>query len=189
MSIIYDALKKIEKAGSGTQGVISEKQKTSLRIIASLFLLVAILGAFAANKFFDFISKSERKSLLSGKAALLSPVKTQVSLPVQAQVSLPVGAKVTSSAVLPIVKLAGPLAVSGTPPKLPEEVKKVQPPELTLSGIVHSSDSSFALINNRVVKIGDKVSGATVMKISENEVELKINDLKFKLSLTAKSSY
>lgn len=190
MSIIYDALKKIEKVGSGTPAVVTDKQKNSLRIIAILFLPVVISGVFAANKFFDYISRSEAKLPSLDKAVSLSPAKTQALPPVKAQTSLPDGTGAAVSVVQPAVKQASPLAVGATSPnKLPEEVRKTQPPELTLSGIVRSADSSFALINNRVVKIGDKISGATVMQISESEVELKIDDLKFKLSLTAKSSY
>lgn len=50
---------------------------------------------------------------------------------------------------------------------------------LTITGIVYS-DTPSAVINNQIVSEGDKVSGATVVKINRDSVEFEMNGKKWK---------
>jgi hypothetical protein len=45
-------------------------------------------------------------------------------------------------------------------------------PELVLNGIFASEAGSYALINNRIVREGETISGAKVVRIYANKVEL-----------------
>jgi hypothetical protein len=47
---------------------------------------------------------------------------------------------------------------------------------LIVKGIMYSNDRSSAVISDRIVHQGEKVSGATVVKINKNNVELEMND-------------
>ncbi|MBM3255779.1 MAG: hypothetical protein FJZ08_05705 [Candidatus Omnitrophica bacterium] len=60
--------------------------------------------------------------------------------------------------------------------------QKKSPSELTLSGIFFSEQIGYALINNQIVKEGDKISGATVVRISLDGVDLKYEDSAINLS-------
>lgn len=59
-------------------------------------------------------------------------------------------------------------------PKPPVVVKHVVPPlpQLTLNGFFLSDDESIAMINNRIMHVGDTIENMKVMSISENGVEL-----------------
>jgi len=50
---------------------------------------------------------------------------------------------------------------------------------IIVKGIVYSKDNPSAVIGNRIVHEGDKVLGATVVKISENSVDFEMNDKKW----------
>ena len=47
---------------------------------------------------------------------------------------------------------------------------------LTINGIVYSRDNASAIVGNQIVHEGDKVSGATVMKINADSIEFKMNE-------------
>jgi hypothetical protein len=53
---------------------------------------------------------------------------------------------------------------------------------LNLNGIFFSGDTSYALINNQIVKEGDTVMGVTVKRITSKDVELLKNGVVVKLS-------
>jgi len=48
-------------------------------------------------------------------------------------------------------------------------------PNFLLSGIVYSPESAYCLINNKVLRVGESVSGATVLDVSPNSVTLEYN--------------
>jgi hypothetical protein len=74
--------------------------------------------------------------------------------------------------------LAGPGStarpVQGAPGRVPFE----------LTGLVYSSGGSYCLINGKVVKQGESVGGATVERISQDEVTLDLNGEKITLPVT-----
>lgn len=55
-------------------------------------------------------------------------------------------------------------------------------PTLVLSGVFFEKDFGYALINNQIVKIGDKINQATVKLINLEGVELEFNGKPIKLS-------
>lgn len=179
MSIIYDALKKVEKNNDISTPSDSKKAqapKGNFILLFILSVLVIIFGCFAGNQFFNFISKNQSNAGLSGNAA---QIISKAQVPALAQVQ---GSSVSPD--LPVKTTPPSEAGSSLKPK--EEIKKTQPPELSIEGIMYSPESSFALINKRIVKVGDKVSGAAVVRITKSEVEFKIDDLSFKLSTNIK---
>lgn len=60
-------------------------------------------------------------------------------------------------------------------------IEKEISPAWVLNGVFFSQDSGFALINNQIVKEGDAVLGATVVRITRDLVELKFKDSEIKL--------
>jgi hypothetical protein len=60
-------------------------------------------------------------------------------------------------------------------------IEKEASPAWALNGVFFSQDSGFALINNQIVKEGDTVLGATVVRITRDLVELKFKDSEIKL--------
>ncbi len=55
--------------------------------------------------------------------------------------------------------------------------------ELILNGIVWDADNPYAIINNDVVKVGDKFGGITVVEITEKNVILEFEGEKHTLEL------
>ncbi|PIW68467.1 MAG: hypothetical protein COW10_02425 [Candidatus Omnitrophica bacterium CG12_big_fil_rev_8_21_14_0_65_42_8] len=55
--------------------------------------------------------------------------------------------------------------------------------DMTLNGIVADRESPYAIINNDVVKLGDKVNGMTIIEINENNVVLDENGQRHTLEL------
>lgn len=162
MSIIYDALKKIEKSNSVTPKAEdklnapspSKKTKTYL-----LYILVVCLGAAIANIFFGFFTKP-------AKVNKVNKINKVVALPVLPPAmppkELPPGIK-----------------------KVPDAVEAKKQPELSplvLNGVFFSQSQGYALINNRIVKEGDTVEGAVVKRIGLGEVELEFEGSVTKLS-------
>jgi len=47
---------------------------------------------------------------------------------------------------------------------------------LTLNGIIAADDVQMALINNEIYKVGDLVEGKKILKITENSVELAVDE-------------
>ena len=158
MSIIYDALKKVEKSNSVTPKVEGKKNtfsagpKTKTYL---LYILVVCLGAAIANMFLGVFAK---------------PVKV---------------VKANKAVALPILHSAAPAkelqpVVPSSPPAEPR--KQPEFPPLVLNGVFFSQAEGYALINNRIVKEGDTVDGALVKRIRLEEVELEFEGSVTKLS-------
>ncbi|MCK9604377.1 MAG: general secretion pathway protein GspB [Candidatus Omnitrophica bacterium] len=163
MSIIYDALKKVENSSAPQEPAIVKKPKPNFKLYF-LYVLLACVGFFIADIFFKFlpgVPKVDTAGLLS-KAQQI--VKKKPELSVSLQGHLP-------SAEAP--KKEAPLTETRESyrPVL-DNAKKQPSPELTLNGVFFSQQEGYALINNRIVKKGDLVEGATVTRIELNEVEL-----------------
>lgn len=140
MSIIYEALKKIEKNVNRPPSVeksaqdkgIQERKKPN-RLL--MYILLVLTGLFAVKTGFK----------------LLSPPPPTI---LQADV-LPLAAEVA--------------------PKPVEEEKPVIIPDpvLSLNGTYFQGEQGYALINNRIVKPGDTIQGATVKEINLEKVVLE----------------
>jgi len=64
----------------------------------------------------------------------------------------------------------------GRDPFLPPEKRKetiLKPPELTLTGIVWRKEKASAIINNQILRPGDRIEGIEIIAINKKEVILK----------------
>jgi thioredoxin-related protein len=64
-----------------------------------------------------------------------------------------------------------------------KKIEKARKSPFKLSGIFHSGQAPKAIINNTMVGVGDTVSGAKVVKISEIEVTLSYRGQEIKLEV------
>ncbi|MDP2941752.1 MAG: hypothetical protein Q8N85_05855 [Candidatus Omnitrophota bacterium] len=160
MSIIYDALKKLEqKAITETKPRPKEKifKQQKIKLIA-IYVLMACLGLAIGN----FIFSRLAPPLPGGAKA--RPV-TLAQEPLKAE----------------IPPLQGTAHAAQAPPQ-----ETLPSPILVLNGIFFSQENGYALINNQIVKEGDDVDGAKVKKISMDEVELDALGSSIKLSYREK---
>lgn len=153
MSIIYDALKKVERLGN----IVSESQKLDKESrpklqkrkfqVYFLYALVVFSGFFIASVFFNFLKPRH--------------------LPLAAVAPLP---KEESVMLLKIKEIK------------PAEPNPLPRPSLVLNGIFYSQEEGYALINNQILKVGDTIKGAVVKRIGEDEVELELSGEVIRLS-------
>lgn len=170
MSIIYDALKKVEKTNNRESQVISgaNRAKPDFRVYL-LYLSVLVLGFVLMNLLFKMLTPSQ-KSYKEYAKPLPSAVDTQRRN--EAVQDTPV---VQNSAEdftpeepsLPSVDNLGPQAPSAA---------------LVLNGIFFSQDAGVALINNQIVKVGDAIGRAIVREITQEGVVLDLEGSAVKLS-------
>ena len=146
MSIIYDALKKVEKSGEpalkDNKVTPSPKNKIKNYLIYILFL---VLGLFASKMFFSYLNRQPYQ---------VKPAKQTKTTP-------------------PVNNVPKPPPLQQ--PKLPPAVENIEvpaKPTLILNGVFSSGEESYALINNQIVKLGDKINGAVIKKITPEEVLL-----------------
>jgi len=145
MSIIYDALKKVQKSNNLRLEVVKETKSFKPKIKQHLFYLIVVcLGIFIGNIFFGFLSHPKSSIVKQAKPSVqeVAPVPEQ-------KASLETEPPISSNTI--------------------EEPKE----PLVLNGIFFSEDKGYALINNKIVKEGDTIGGATVKRITSDNVELE----------------
>ena len=165
MSIIYDALKKVEVFGANETKTKIDKSVKSKPKIYLLYALMVCLGLFVANIFYGWLSP--KFSLKT------TDIVTKGQPPTDKEQALPAYDQPSSKAV-----------ASGTsaPMQTKIETQKEPPPVFTLNGVFFSGAEGYALINNRIVKQGDKIDGATIVQITLDEVDLESDGSIIKLS-------
>jgi len=148
MSIIYDALKKVEATAanvSKTKIKKSTKPKTNIYLLYALMICLVLLIAIIFSDWFFQEASLKTANIVA---------KTQS----------PVDKKEPNSQPSDI------------------ETPKESQPSFVLNGVFFSGAEGYALINNRIVKKGDKIDGATVTQIFLDEVELDFDGSAIKLS-------
>ena len=60
-----------------------------------------------------------------------------------------------------------------------KEVEPVKPQNPVVKGILYSADNPAAIIGTQIVHAGDKISGATVIKINKGSVEFEVDGKKW----------
>jgi len=153
MSIIYDALKKVE---GKTEGEQPKKAPSAVKFV--VYAGIIILGILIASLFFNFISSFFQKDTKVASRQI-SGASTQ------APVSLPEERKIQE------------------PEKQPVQREKGELPPLALNGVFFADNTTVALINNQIVKEGDNIAGLTVLKIGEEEIVLGNQDSTVKLPI------
>ena len=145
-----------------TQAPAGEARKTQRqpRFIYLIFILIVFAGIFIAKFILDTLArKATTQSQVKPKAALPGPAST---------------------------KAVKPLPEAEKPPDIPTTPaltqKKNPPPDFTLSGIFYDDKQPCALIDNKIVKEGDVISGAKVIQIMSNGVKLEFEGETFELT-------
>lgn len=190
MSIIYDALKKV-------QGELKVKDlppaaqkeppginKLKLRVKPYLFYLVTItFGFFTAGVVYRLIIPPVKNEAQISQV----PIKTESQVIPASKNPKPDNliAKKTSVQNLAIPNTSTSIktdktAASAEPQNSPLSSQEPSP-VLVLNGIFFSGKDGYALINNRIVREGDTVGGLTVKKINAEAVELEGNNSNTKL--------
>lgn len=172
MSIIYEALKKVEKS-TAPQKTDTERSRRLKPKIFLLYILLVCAGIFIANIFFNFLAGVSKVSINSPIVKVQQTQTTKSQAPVLSW-ELPTPESSKKEIPLPEVKKASlPVVV---------DTKRQSEPELTLNGVFFSQEEGYALINNRIVKEGDLVEGAVVKRIALDEVELDFQGSVIKLN-------
>ncbi len=167
MSIIYEALKKAEKSiqtgtTSDKPATISPQQspeKPRIKLYI-LYALVACVGLFVGNAVFGFLSPNQKHPQLARQKSLPAPV-SQATQPLP---SSPAPAMEKADVAMPDNPVVG----------------------LALNGVFFTEGEGYALINNKIVKIGDEVGGAIIKKIDLDGVELEASGVTTRLPTQSK---
>lgn len=177
MSIIFEALKRIEKEKrddlAGCSSIVFTVPEDQSRSEAApsrrrTSLLFAVIGL----PLLTALALLARPHLAGHSAARPAP-PPPLPPPVIKEVRL------EARSILPFAAELSPKAQDGATPK---DAPKPKIPELRLKGISHSGGKSWAFINDRMVKLGDEVEGAEVIQILADRVRLKHSGVEFTLS-------
>lgn len=174
MSIIYDALKKLEKSNPGNLGLEVKGQEKRLKFQIKtytylLYLLVVCLGIFVGNIFFSFLSRPKTIAVGAKQKRDHPELAKQVA---PAPAPTPAPAATQGQEEEESLETEEPIA---------EAVNKEPAEQLVLNGIFFSDEKGYALINNQIVKEGDVIGGSTVKRIGLDEVELEFEGSAIKL--------
>ncbi len=183
MSIIYDALKKVEQSQTPPEPTpnTAKTAKPGIKVYLT-YISVVLMGVIVASIFWGVLIKPPFTT--SAKvASRLTPRSKAAPLQKVAQ-----GKKVPPS---PVAEEVKPPEVS-----LPESAASVQAPPavakseprmtFTLNGIFFSGNEGYALIDNQIVKEGDTIRNARVTRIGLDEVELESEGKVINLSVNSK---
>jgi type II secretory pathway component PulC len=144
MSIINEALKKTEEQlQKNTVKETVSATKPTAPKPILLYILILLAGLFLAQLIFNLLSNNIKTNLKP--KANPQPVTIQPAAP----------------AALPPLTSA------------PPETKKSPEATFVLNGIFFSDNSSYALVNNQIVRENDYVDGAKVNSITTRAVELE----------------
>ena len=169
MSIIYDALKKVEASHANDSKTKIDKGFKSKPKIYLVFALTVCLGLFVANILYEWLipKLSLKTSNTVTEGQLLIDKKQTVSRYSE-----------------PLTETATLQTSASVETKM--ETQKETLPAFTLNGVFFSGGEGYALINNRIVKKGDKIGRASVVQIFLDEVELELDGSIIKLSNSAR---
>jgi len=177
MSIINEALKKagVEKESDMLRKNMQlefQKKKPGVNWgpVFVVLVLLLITGPIVVPIFSTpFRSSSLRENLSSHASQGVPPLATAERLP-------PARPEVTRQAQFSIEETM--LQNTNHPPT-------AVMPDFSLSGIVFSPKDSYCLLNNKIAKVGDTISGAKLVRISSDQVVLDYEGQEIVLSATA----
>ena len=183
MSIIYDALKKVEKnfeqnLNTASKDAGAQEKKPILGGHSAqpgarkylVYIFAVLLVAAIVNGYFTLFAP--RRPLPAQTAA-----KTPSPPSIRKEQPIPLQPPTPSSAPKEEIKL---LDVPTT--LIPAAKKSVDAASFILNGIFFAPDGGYALVNNQIVKENDVISRATVKKITAELVVLELDGAVIKLS-------
>lgn len=159
MSIIYDALKKVELSNIDSKVKKTEEPKHKVHVA---YILVVFIGFVIAGIIFGFLTKLFQVNTKIASKIKSQPEKTQDVNPYH---ELPNGT---------------PFFETSASTESKKEIKE----SLVLNGVFFSQDEGYALINNQILTEGDAIEGATIKRITLGEVELESQGSIIKLTTT-----
>lgn len=165
MSIIYEALKKIEQSKPKPQGEANNKDLKNAfatKVIKKnkklylVYVIIAFLGIFLAKFAFDaFINAGLAKTPTAPlKDILIKEPKENIIYEPPVNVEPP-----------------------------PGQSQEKPLPTLLLSGIFSDAEVSYAIINDKIVKEGESIEGARLVSILSNEAELDFEGKPIRLKI------
>jgi len=181
MSIIFEALKKIERDKKeedpqSCSSVVFSPPAEGLRKEAApphgrrvfrrlLFAAACILVLVLFIKLGRFGYSGRRPTSAAPAPSMPAPVIKEVRLDTKR-----------------FLPLETDLVPRPAPAARPAAAPADKIPELHLKGISHSDSKSWAFINDKMVKLGDRVEGAEVVQILSDRVKMKFSGVEFTLT-------
>ena len=164
MSIIYDALKRIEKKTKDTEYSFDSRKRDTRksRRIGYILLILLILCLIALFVDKPSTEKSFIERTLTGKHSIQHPKVSRITM---------TGKEKTPAKVMPLS------APEAEPPTTDKKL-----PSFYLNGIFFSDGEYLALINDQLVQTGDFIEGAQIQKIDSDGVDIKFGESSFRLS-------
>lgn len=170
MSIIFDALDKLEKTKKVDNSVVLDKQEEKNNKTTNILKFILLPGdkKYLVYTFILIIS------FFIVKLGIPFLYKNNNLIPQGTACSLKRPDLKSAQSSLAACNDLNMVKIPGVNSRIVNNAK------LVLNGIAFSLDSkdNLALINNTVVKEGDKINGEIVQQISEDWVELQAKDLK-----------
>ncbi|PIP19828.1 MAG: hypothetical protein COX41_00730 [Candidatus Omnitrophica bacterium CG23_combo_of_CG06-09_8_20_14_all_41_10] len=203
MSIIYDALKKIEKSVNPVRNTMDAKQNS--KISNGVNPVRNTMDAKQNSKISNGVNPVRNTTQVSANTTVSNRINKNPILLYILIISfgLFAGNIAFNTLIRPKIKLVSypnPTVITQTkkePPaplaNLPQEEKPISPvrnttqintnttvsnrvisdPSLILNGVFFQKDKGYALINNRILYTGDKIEGATIKEINLEKVDLE----------------
>lgn len=135
--------------------------RTKIIVIVFLFFVVKPAALFSSEAI-----PLDSKDLDS----LRDPFTPQLPLPPAEEIQKPAGEQNLPS------QAKFPLAEGSPPPsqKIPQSAleEPLKPPVIKISGLIWNSANPQAIINDRIVRVGDKIEAWTIEKINKNTIEI-----------------
>lgn len=145
-------------------------------------LLLILLPIFAIGLIYNFVIKGKGKQPESAK-----PQEVQESREVKAMDTAGISLrKVEYTA----YKHADPLKnqlkvyIASIAPRVRDVGQRIietviDPPELSISGLIWNSDRPQAIINGRVVSVGDEIDGARLLSVNKEGITIEYKGIEF----------
>jgi len=184
MSIIYDALKKVERLQSANPAAptaaVPKPAGNKKAVKINPFIIygfIAVLGVFLASLLFGLMSRLTSRNHPSAQATGIAE-KNPASL-----------AEEKKQELASIKQEPPQVPAAEIIPDQPQQLAKaedirntVDPSSFKLSGLFFSDSEGYVLINNEILKEGDQIEGAVVKHISLDGVELDLQGQSIKLT-------
>ena len=158
MSIIYDALKKVEHSNLKNLDK-SKKETKKTKFPYLIFALVVTVGFFIAKVLFDIFGLPLTKDIANNTFKDNLKPRSKSTAPVV------INQPVTKGAYL-------------------EQVQEKSYPNLLLNGIFYDGQQYYAIINNKILKEGESIEGARLIRILSNRVELEFEGRPISLKIS-----
>ena len=194
MSIIYEALKKVEDKDKKES---SSVQKRNLGVIFIFLVSVALILYFTGLILFKIfsmfktfsqtqiriISNKISKDKISKDVKISIPQKAEISPETAEDEMIEESKEVISKPKEDVVKKASGEEEESISEQKKTSVsifsKKPRLPSIKIEGILYNATSPIVIINGKIYKVGDTYKGAQIIQISKDSVKFTFQDEEF----------